>query len=98
MRVEAPGEDVQLTGYALLQEGVAEAAFISLDKPAPKTVALPDDPQALAAAERDRLASLFQRLRAGARLTAHGDDGTCTWCEMQPLCRKAYWVEKGGER
>lgn len=96
-RVEAPDEDVQLTGYALLQEGVAEAAFVSLDKPAPKTVALPEAPQALAAAERDRLASLFQRLRAGAPLTAHGDDGTCAWCEMQPLCRKAYWVRETKE-
>lgn len=90
-RVEVPGEDVQLPSYALLQGAVSETAFLSLDKEKPAPVAPKIDPAELAAQERERLIAVFGGVRAGSKLPAQGDGRTCAWCEMQGLCRKAYW-------
>lgn len=90
-RVETPGEDAQLSSYALLQSAVSETAFLSLDKDKPKPVAPKLDPAELAALERERLIAVFSGVRTGAPLPAQGDDRTCAWCEMQGLCRRSYW-------
>ncbi|MBI2314279.1 MAG: PD-(D/E)XK nuclease family protein [Betaproteobacteria bacterium] len=90
-RVEPPGEDAQLPSYALLQGAVSETAFLSLDKDKPRPVAPKLEPAELAARERERLTAVFSGVRAGAPLPAQGDDRTCAWCEMQGLCRRAYW-------
>ncbi len=90
-KVKEPGEDVQLSSYALLQAGVTEAAFLCLDKQEPKPVAPADAPALLAERELARFTDAFQRLLAGAPLPAQGDEATCNWCEMQGLCRRAYW-------
>lgn len=90
-KLKEPGEDVQLSSYALLQSGVTEAAFLCLDKDEPKQVAPDDAPALLAEQELARFADAFQRLLAGAPLPAQGDEATCNWCEMQGLCRRAYW-------
>lgn len=90
-RIEVPGEDVQLPSYALLQGAVSETAFLSLDQEKPAPVAPKIGPADLAAQERERLIAVFGGVRAGSKLPAQGDDRTCAWCEMQGLCRKAYW-------
>lgn len=91
-RIEVPGEDVQLPSYALLQGAVSETAFLSLDQEKPAPVAPKIEPADLAAQERERLIAVFGGVRAGSKLPAQGDDRTCAWCEMQGLCRKAYWA------
>ncbi|MDR2451875.1 MAG: PD-(D/E)XK nuclease family protein [Candidatus Accumulibacter sp.] len=83
-------DDVQLPAYALMHGNAAEAAYVLLDG---DTVdALPDrGSRALceeAAAQGGRLAALFEAMRAGAALPAHGVDRVCRWCEMRGLCRK----------
>jgi ATP-dependent helicase/nuclease subunit B len=91
--IREPGEDVQLPVYAALLSGeVQEALFLSLDGGHARSVRL--DSQTLEEAERsiERLRDIFSRMREGAPLPAQGVDAVCLWCEMQGLCRKAYWV------
>jgi ATP-dependent helicase/nuclease subunit B len=91
-RVKEPGEDVQLVAYALLQGEVAQAAYLSLNKDRPAEAALPGEPGALARQEQARFAGLFGALLAGAGLPANGGEAACARCEMQGLCRRAYWA------
>jgi ATP-dependent helicase/nuclease subunit B len=91
-KVSSAGEDVQLSGYALLQGQVSAAFYLSLDRDRVEAVASDGEPAHLAAAERERLARSFSRLLAGAALPAHGDEATCGWCEMRALCRRDYWA------
>jgi ATP-dependent helicase/nuclease subunit B len=91
-RLDPPGEDVQLLVYALLWGGpVAAALFLSLERGGVRAVELGGDLAALAAAARDRLAELFDALRAGAPLPAQGAEAVCEYCEMRGLCRRNYW-------
>jgi ATP-dependent helicase/nuclease subunit B len=91
-KVREPGEDVQLSAYALLQGDVTDAAYLSLDGGAVTAVPPTGDPAVLAEADRERLAHSFSRLLGGAGLPAHGDPRTCGWCEMRALCRRDYWA------
>ncbi len=91
-KVGEPGEDVQLTAYALLQGNVTAAAYLSLDRDTVAEVAPDGDPARLAEADRERLVQSFSRLVAGGALPAHGDKITCRWCEMRALCRRDYWA------
>jgi ATP-dependent helicase/nuclease subunit B len=89
-RVREAGEDVQLAAYALLQEGVTGAAYLSLDQNV--TAVVPEEaPAVLAALDRERMVRAFSALLQGATLNAHGDSRTCRWCEMRALCRRDYW-------
>lgn len=91
-KVEAPGEDVQLPVYALLWGNpVTTAQFLSLERDGVDAVDLGPDVMAVAASERDRLGSLFDQMRAGAPMPAHGVDAVCDYCEMRGLCRRNYW-------
>ncbi|MBL8539837.1 MAG: PD-(D/E)XK nuclease family protein [Betaproteobacteria bacterium] len=91
-KVRDAGEDVQLAAYALLQEGVADAAYVSLDKGKVAAVPPEGDPAVLAADDRQRMVRAFSGLVGGARLPAHGDLSTCRWCEMRALCRRDHWT------
>ncbi len=94
-QLKAPGEDVQLPVYALLAGAtVAEAAYVSLEKGAVKTVPLEGDIKALSGAVAERLTDIFAALRAGAPLPAHGDTDACGRCEMEGLCRRAYLIRR----
>ena len=91
-KLETPGEDVQLPVYALLWGGpVAAALFLSLEREGVQDVGMGTDVMAAAAAERERLGRLFDRLHAGAPLPAQGVDAVCEYCEMRGLCRRNYW-------
>ncbi|NTV09488.1 MAG: PD-(D/E)XK nuclease family protein, partial [Zoogloea sp.] len=83
----ASPDDVQLAVYTLLRgEAVTEAAYVALDDEVVAAIPLAE-PQAVAAAQRERLVAVFSALQAGAALPAHGT-GACQWCEMRGLCRK----------
>ncbi len=85
------GEDVQLAVYTLLSDRpVTYAAYLLLDDGEPRIVASPD-PQATAAAVSERIVSLFEAIRAGAALPAHGVDQDCRHCEFGGLCRRDHW-------
>jgi ATP-dependent helicase/nuclease subunit B len=86
------GEDVQLPVYvALMQDDVAEALYLSLDKDSAETVPLPAEALAESRRAIDRLKEIFSRLREGAPMPAQGVDAVCEWCEMRGLCRRDYW-------
>ena len=90
-KLDPAGEDVQLAAYAWLA-GAAEAGFVTVDE---KKVALmqAENSEALAqraTAEAERIAGTMAAMAAGQPLPAHGAPGTCAWCEMQGLCRRAH--------
>ena len=86
-------DDVQLPAYALMQGDTAEAAYVALDDDEIVAVGCGSDARPLseeAAAQGERLVAVFNAMRAGAPLTAHGADSVCGWCEMSGLCRKQF--------
>jgi ATP-dependent helicase/nuclease subunit B len=90
-KLDPAGEDVQLAAYAWLADA-AEAGFVAVDE---KKVALMRAEGGEALAERaeteaGRIAQTLAHLAAGQGLPAHGAPGTCAWCEMQGLCRRAH--------
>lgn len=88
-KLKEPGEDVQLASYAQVYEA-NEAAFISIEKD--KVIAVKEqDVPALAQANIERLKEIFEQMREGTALPAHGVEGACTYCEMRGLCRKNDW-------
>ena len=88
-KLREPGEDVQLASYAQVYEA-NEAAYISIEKN--KVIAVKEqDVPALAQANIERLKEMFEQMRDGTALPAHGVDDACTYCEMRGLCRKAEW-------
>ena len=72
---------------------IAAALFLSIDRDGVEPVAMPSEPNAIAAATRARLARLYDSIAVGAQVPAQGSDDVCQYCEFQGLCRKAYWIE-----
>lgn len=90
--LEVPGEDVQLPVYALLWGGpVAAALFLSIEREGVAPIEVEGDIGELAAATRERLATIMDALHEGAPLPAQGADHVCEYCEMRGLCRRNYW-------
>lgn len=90
-KLDPAGEDVQLAAYAWLA-GAAVAGFVTVDE---KRVELMQAETGLdlatrAEAEAARIARTLESLAAGQPLPAHGAPGTCAWCEMEGLCRRAH--------
>ena len=93
-KLDEPGEDVQLPVYALLlDEAVAQAGFVSLDRDKAEMLAFPEDLMALSEQVLERLRQIFREMHQGAPLPAQGADAVCGYCEMRGLCRKDYWSE-----
>ncbi|MHB1334082.1 MAG: RecB family exonuclease, partial [Sulfuriferula sp.] len=94
-KAKNPGEDAQLSAYALLLgDDVSQAAFVALDdKQRIETLPLDAEPDAAADATGVRLIAMFEQLHARVPLPAQGADKVCAWCEMRGLCRKDYWPE-----
>jgi ATP-dependent helicase/nuclease subunit B len=88
-KIKEPGEDVQLVSYAQVYEA-NEAAYLSIENNKVMAVEEQDVP-ALAQANIERLKEVFEQMREGAALPAHGAEGACTYCEMHGLCRKNEW-------
>ena len=83
-------EDGQLAIYAaLMDEAVAQAAYVALDGDRVDTYPL-DDPAAAAAAHLGRLTDVFQRMGEGAPMKANGLGTVCDYCSVRGLCRKDY--------
>jgi len=89
-KLKEAGEDVQLACYAHIYEA-DEAAFVSIEKNKVMAVAPPQDLPDLAHATIQRLTELFEQMRAGVPMPAHGVDEACVYCEMRGLCRKNEW-------
>ncbi len=89
-KLKEAGEDVQLACYAHVYEA-DEAAFTSIEKDKVISVAPPQDLAELAQANTARLLAVFEQMRGGAALPAHGVDEACAYCEMRGLCRKGEW-------
>ena len=89
-KLKDAGEDVQLACYALARHAEA-AAFVSLDGEKVVAVAPVDDLGELAQLNLLRLQTVFEQLRDGAGLPAHGAESVCQHCEMNGLCRHGYW-------
>ena len=90
-KLDTTGEDVQLAAYAWLANA-SQAGFVSVDE---KQVALlqagsGEELARLATAEAERIARTMAAMAAGAPLPAHGTPSSCTWCEMEGLCRRAH--------
>ena len=87
-----PGEDVQLPVYALLwREPVTQALYVSMDRDAVNTVALPGELDAQTASAHERLAKAVDALHDSCAVPAQGAAAACQWCEMHGLCRRAHW-------
>ncbi len=87
--------DVQLPTYAFMYGDVAQAAYVALDDERVVSVSAGDDEannalSEAAAAQGERLNTVFTALYAGAPLPAHGVPNVCQWCEMSGLCRRDY--------
>ena len=88
------GETVQLPFYALLDEKIIQAEYLSLgSQNEVKSVARIDeaDLHDLKNAHTSRIKYLYEKLKNNARLTANGDDSTCQHCDYEGLCRKSHW-------
>lgn len=90
-KLNPAGEDIQLAAYAWLAEA-AEAGFITVDdrKVAYLQAAGGETLRARGAEEAERIATTMEAMAAGQALPAHGAPGTCAWCEMEGLCRRAH--------
>ena len=89
-KLKEPGEDVQLACYAHVYEA-DEAAFISIEKDKVVAVAPQQNVTELAQVNIERLLKVFEQMRAGVAMPAHGVDEACMYCEMRGLCRKGEW-------
>ncbi len=89
-KLKEPGEDVQLACYAHVQ-AAGTAAFVSLEDDTVLAVAPPDDIRDLAQFNIERLRTVFEEMREGAGLPAHGAEQICAYCEMRGLCRRGEW-------
>ncbi len=92
--LDIAGEDVQLPVYALLWERpVMAALYVAMDRDDIDTVALPGELADQAQATQERLARMMDALHEGSPLPAQGVERACEFCEMQGLCRRAYWLQ-----
>ncbi len=91
-KLKSPGEDVQLACYAYVQ-GAGVAAFVSLDDESVQAVSPIDAIDELAQLNIARLGEIFEQLRGGAGMPAHGAEKICSYCEMRGVCRRGEWEE-----
>ncbi len=88
------GEVVQLPFYALLDEKITQAEYLSvgIQGEVKASAALNEKELALLKAEhRPRLERLLNALLKQTKLTAQGDDDACRICDYHGLCRKQHW-------
>jgi len=90
-KLDPAGEDVQLAAYAWLA-GASAAGFVTVDEKRVSLLQAEAGPDLAARAEVEaaRIAHTLEALAAGQPLPAHGAPFTCSWCEMEGLCRRAH--------
>jgi len=88
------GEIVQLPFYALLDEKITQAEYVTLGTQGEvkSTASLNEQEIELLKSEhKPRLENLFGSLLDDANLIAQGDDNACRICDYQGICRKQHW-------
>ncbi len=88
------GEAVQLPFYALLLgDTISQVEYLELNDSKVKTSGIlqEDKLQDLMQSHTQRLTDLFAQLNNGDVLPAWGDSKTCSYCEMNGLCRHGAW-------
>lgn len=87
----AARDDRQLPFYGLLIDPPpAGAGYVAIDDDKPELLPL-EDIEGWRSGLRAQLADNLSAIADGAGLVANGSAGSCTWCDMKGLCRKAYW-------
>ena len=91
------GEAVQLPFYALLarhfQHPVSQVEYLSLDsdKLGSRVVLHDEELTGLSDAIGERLKSLQTEMAEASGLPAWGDEITCSYCNMEGVCRRSSW-------
>ena len=88
------GEAVQLPFYALLlSETVNQVEYLMLNDNKVKTTGIlkQEELHELMQLHTKRLATLFAQLNSDAILPAWGDSKSCSYCEMDGICRRDAW-------
>ena len=94
------GEYVQLPFYALLNTNkdakVKEVAYLQVNKAEKINIKVSlqeDELETLKQAIALRLQSIIEMMQNGHALPAWGDSKTCSYCEMDKLCRRQAWQD-----
>ena len=88
------GELVQLPFYALLDDNITQAEYLSVGiKGEVKASATLNEQELtlLKAEHKPRLENLLNALLKQTKLSAQGDDDACRVCDYHGLCRKQHW-------
>lgn len=91
------GENVQLPFYAFLagqsfQQPIQQVEFLKLDKEVKSATTLRDEElNNLSHEIIERLETLVKDLNTGSALPAWGDIKTCSYCNMNRICRRQSW-------
>jgi ATP-dependent helicase/nuclease subunit B len=88
------GEDVQIASYAILAPEAQRIEYLKIDHHTVVPTAMVRDEELSSLRERvgERLRYVYARLRRGEGAIANGEDGTCRYCDMGGLCRRAAWA------
>lgn len=96
------GEYVQLPFYALLNTRqdatISEVAYLQVNKPEKISIKVALDKEQLDTLKQAialRLHTIIEMAQNGHSLPAWGDNKTCSYCEMDKLCRRQAWVDNG---
>ncbi|VAW69050.1 hypothetical protein MNBD_GAMMA10-809 [hydrothermal vent metagenome] len=86
-------ENVQLSSYASLMQGVCNVVYLKLDKGIVKQTGIleGEDLNQLKTDVIERLETLINDIKLSSALPAWGDTHSCTYCDMDGLCRKQMW-------
>ncbi|MGD8484212.1 MAG: PD-(D/E)XK nuclease family protein [Thioalkalispiraceae bacterium] len=95
------GEYIQLPFYTLLDiehhQHATDVAYLSLSKSEKLAVKVNlhgEELEQLAQAIALRLTDIVERIREGHALPAWSDSKTCSYCEMDKLCRRQAWQDE----
>lgn len=86
-------ENIQLTSYALLMDDICNVIYLKLDKGEARQTGIVEG-ESLDSLKTDtlhRLQAIVTDIKSATPLPAWGDAKTCSFCDMQGLCRKQIW-------
>jgi ATP-dependent helicase/nuclease subunit B len=89
------GETVQLPFYALLDNRITQAEYLTLGTQGevkPSALINSDEIEQLKQEHQQRIESLISELKAQTQMPANGEDNVCRVCGYEGLCRKSHWV------
>lgn len=97
-RLKTAGEEIQLPFYALLAQAPdCSASYLALQRGKVQELTPAYEMGTASRTLATRLLQDFVRIHAGAPMPAHGDERTCTFCEMRGLCRRDEWLTESTE-